>query len=297
MAPRRPQADPPTPPSSLKVPLSEAKAVLAERIAAGGALRETAVSTDEDVDELRGRAGQWRDYNRTWLDRNLGGELAKEYRESSTHYGFGGRVSPHKELELFRLEVQSEIGKLQSISDRLDILEPTRVREETKVPHFVRDTSISEVTLLSAADRTGDVFIVHGSDLNKADAVARVVERETDRGAIILHEQPNGGRTLIEKLEANAQTAAYAVVVLTADDEGRKKGASHLVLRGRQNVVFELGFFCGAIGRSKVCVLFEEGVEQPSDIKGLVYIEMDVAGAWKAGLVKEFRHAGIAPRS
>ncbi|WP_434811706.1 TIR domain-containing protein [Microbacterium sp. bgisy189] len=63
--------------------------------------------------------------------------------------------------------------------------------------------------------------------------------------------------------------------------------------RARQNVVFELGFFIGLIGRSRVAVLYDEGVELPSDITGLVYIPLDSAGAWKGKLAAEMSHAQI----
>ena len=37
---------------------------------------------------------------------------------------------------------------------------------------------------------------------------------------IILHEQANAGRAIIEKFEDHADDVAFAVVLLTPDDEG-----------------------------------------------------------------------------
>ncbi len=48
-----------------------------------------------------------------------------------------------------------------------------------------------------------------------------------------------------------------------------------------------MGFFYGLLGRDHVAVLYERGVEKPSDIDGLVYIELDKAGAWKTALLAE----------
>jgi predicted nucleotide-binding protein len=58
-------------------------------------------------------------------------------------------------------------------------------------------------------------------------------------------------------------------------------------------VIFELGFFFGKLGREHVCVLLEEGVEQPSDIAGLVYVSADASGSWKYSLGRELQASGI----
>lgn len=122
--------------------------------------------------------------------------------------------------------------------------------------------------------------------------VARFLERlGTD--VEILHEQPNKGRTLIEKFESHAAQAAFAVVLLTGDDVGGLN-PDGLQPRARQNVVFEFGFFFGALGRNRVAVLHGEGVEPPSDVLGIVYIPLDGAGAWKMLLASELKDAGLS---
>jgi hypothetical protein len=125
--------------------------------------------------------------------------------------------------------------------------------------------------------------------------VARVVQALTKNVPVILHEQPNGGRTIIEKFEDFAATAGYAIVLGTGDDLGRPMDGEETDLRPRprQNVVFELGFFFGALGRSKVALLHDENVERPSDTDGIVYIPIDPAGAWKMNLAREMAEAGI----
>lgn len=63
--------------------------------------------------------------------------------------------------------------------------------------------------------------------------------------------------------------------------------------RARQNVVFELGYFTGRLGRKMVCTLYEEGVETPSDYHGIVYIPLDSAGTWRILLARELKAAGF----
>jgi len=91
----------------------------------------------------------------------------------------------------------------------------------------------------------------------------------------------------------NAEAASYAVVVLTADDEGGRRGAAEGKLRGRQNVVFEMGYFFGCLGRGRVSVLLDPDVEKPSDMDGVAYIPFDDEGAWKSVLFREMHAAGF----
>ena len=113
---------------------------------------------------------------------------------------------------------------------------------------------------------------------------------------VILHEQPNEGRTVIEKFEDHANVG-FAVILLTPDDEGRLReeadGSGTLNLRARQNVLLELGFFLGKLGRERTCAIKKGEVEIPSDYEGVVLTVMDDAGAWKKELARELRRAGM----
>lgn len=136
------------------------------------------------------------------------------------------------------------------------------------------------------------VFIVHGHDERVKEQVARFLEKG-GLEVVILHEQANAGGTVIEKFERHAQVD-FAVVLLTPDDVGAARpDANNLRARARQNVVLELGYFFGTLGRKHVCALYVPGVELPSDIHGLLFVELDNAGAWKLQLFKELRQAGM----
>ena len=106
-----------------------------------------------------------------------------------------------------------------------------------------------------------------------------------------MHEQPNRGATIIEKFETHSDVA-FAVALLTGDDEGRTLGGV-LKKRARQNVLFEFGFFIGKLGRHRVCALVDDGVEIPSDYQGVIYIPADSGGKWKMELVRELKAAGL----
>lgn len=133
------------------------------------------------------------------------------------------------------------------------------------------------------------VFIVHGHDDGARETVARFLER-IGLEAIILHEQANQGRTIIEKVVAHGDVG-FAVVLLTPDDEGCAKG-SIPEPRARQNVLLELGYFIGRLGRDKVCALKRGTLEIPSDFAGVVWETMDNSGGWKQALARELAAAG-----
>lgn len=136
------------------------------------------------------------------------------------------------------------------------------------------------------------VFVVHGHEEATRDAVARfltVLELEP----IILHEQANRGRTIIEKFEDHADVG-FAVVLLTPDDIGAAiQDQDKIKRRARQNVILELGFFIGKLGRERVCALRAHDIETPSDFDGVVYIVLDEPGAWKMALARELKDAGF----
>lgn len=143
-----------------------------------------------------------------------------------------------------------------------------------------------------AAD--GPIFVVHGHDRAVLHEAVRVLERATAREVIVLHEQANAGRTILEKFENHAALTSFAVVLLTGDDEGGIRRSASMRVRSRQNVIFELGFFFGKLGRRRVAVLLEGDIEKPSDLNGLVYIELDSTGAWKYTLARELEAADIS---
>ena len=109
---------------------------------------------------------------------------------------------------------------------------------------------------------------------------------------MVLHEQPNEGRTIIEKFEDFAHVR-FAVVLLTPDDTGRLQAdAGEYRPRARQNVIFEFGYFIGKLGRERVCALVQGDLERPSDYDGVLYIQLDDSEGWKMRLVRELKSAG-----
>lgn len=167
--------------------------------------------------------------------------------------------------------------------------------EQLETDIALQVTAAGESEIGSTAEglpTSSKVFVVHGHNHGVKEAVARFLEK-LDLDPIILHEKPNAGRTVIEKFSDYADVQ-FAVVLLTADDEGRGRGTTaDLLLRARQNVILELGYFLGKLGRARVCALYETEVEIPSDYKGVLFVELDKFDRWKFDLVRELRAAGF----
>jgi predicted nucleotide-binding protein len=132
------------------------------------------------------------------------------------------------------------------------------------------------------------VFVVHGHDEGARETVARFIGN-LGLAPIILHEQVSQGRTIVEKLERHGDVG-YAVVLLTPDDVGGTNPAN-LHPRARQNVILELGYFLGRLGRDRVCALYRGELELPSDYMGVIYIPFDSGGGWRLSVAKELKAA------
>lgn len=159
--------------------------------------------------------------------------------------------------------------------------------------NFIKQqTGIMEATTLPAKSEPAarKVFVVHGHDDGARESVARFLEK-LQFEPIILHEQANQGRTIIEKVEAHGDVG-FAIVLLTPDDEGNAKGQTPQP-RARQNVILELGYFIGRLGRSRVMALKQGDIEIPSDFHGVVYESFASGGAWRDAVGRELQAAGF----
>lgn len=139
------------------------------------------------------------------------------------------------------------------------------------------------------------VFIVYGHDQQACEQLELLLRRLQLR-PIVLQNIPGSGNTLIEKLE-KLTVADFACVLLTPDDEGRKRDdAADLRPRARQNVVLELGMVLARLGRQRVAILVKgDDIERPSDISGLIYIPFsDHVNDAKNKIAANLEEAGFA---
>ena len=280
---------------NLRVSRQDAERRISERIGAGETLRTTVKRLSEEVrrayerppnpeheekrDSLWADYSRWNDFNKELLDRLFDSpKIVAEYNAS---------LLPEPSFGVFLIEIEhlaqhltDDLKKLQSIKERLPLFD--------EIPQTNKNQG-------GGGGKHGQVvFVVHGRNelvLTQTQLLLQSLGLEQ----IVLRDQvESGSPTLIEKFERYAKAARYAVVLMTGDDEGRMKQEPNMLApRARQNVILEFGYFVGALTREMVCVLYESGVETPSDILGVEYVPLDGVGRWKHTLAKKLHSAGF----
>jgi predicted nucleotide-binding protein len=220
---------------------------------------------EEAADEY----SRWRDCNKRLLELVLAANKESEQQLRTIYRRLCQRRRPHGSE--FADELKAEMREIESVAGQLGLADAVAASEPS-------------------AGRK--VLVVYGRNEEVKEKVARFL-MQLGLEPILLDEQAAQGRTLIEKLEAHS-SVAFAVVLLTGDDVGALASEPRALRpRARQNVVLELGFSAAKLTRERVCALYEEGVELPSDFRGVEYKLLDPAGAWKSKLAKELHEAGL----
>lgn len=138
------------------------------------------------------------------------------------------------------------------------------------------DELIRRNQAISTMDLSNRVFIVHGHD-DKSKNELEILLRDMGLEPVVLHRQIDGGLTIIEKFESNADVG-YAFILLTPDEitylakeETIADDKRNKEYRARPNVIWEFGYFVGRLGRNRTCCLHNGNVVLPSDLNGLIY--------------------------
>lgn len=158
-------------------------------------------------------------------------------------------------------------------------------------------TSTSNATSPSLSNK---VFIVHGHDHGLKTDIERFIH-QIGLEPIVLHRQADKGLTIIEKFEEHSDVG-YAFILLTPDEvaytidqETVDDGVRIKERRARPNVIFEFGYFVGKLGRNRVCCIYKEGVELPSDLSGLIYKKVaDTIETQAFSIIRELKAAGFS---
>ena len=227
--------------------------------------------------------------------------VEKSYGRRNDHYK-SLLIAPDYPIETHKVIVLAElvsiIKELGGIPSREPILGTTKASNQSEMP--LKAYSSGETKKISQIEATTEndnkqpkkkIFIVHGHDEKMKDTVDTVI-KNFGFESIILDLKPNESLTIIEKLEKYSNVD-FAVVLFSPDDFGfAKKGSVEDVKsRARQNVILELGFFIGKLGRKRVPVLKQKNceLEFPSDYRGVLYITYDEDKEWISKLATEMK--------
>ena len=254
----------------LLVSKEEVRQKIQARIEEGQQLCDSSINSKGEFDRVIMGSDSWSQYNTDLLIRLFGGPALTGYISFDSDFLM---LAWEDDPDEYQTNMARSINSLEGICKRLELYaEPSETSEST----FGKE-----------------IFIVHGHDDEAKETVTRFVENFGIE-ATILHEQANRGQTIPEKFEEHAGEAGFAIILLTPDDIGASKDESDkLKPRARQNVVLELGYFWGRLGRGRVCVLHKGGVELPSDMQGLLYVPMNSPDEWQLPLAREMKQAGL----
>lgn len=274
----------------LLVSRQDARKALTLQIEKGSEIELAVSRKSRSVEQLEAEEKKYRQYNATLLEKLFaGGDIRSAFDATQSWGSYSARRVGNRwmgeiettvrtgpsDWELLERNVSKQVRYLESVLERIGLFdEPEEASKDRASANIVKSR----------------VFVVHGHD-PRYQAVARLIEK-LGLDAVVLKEQPSEGRTIMEKLEAQSDVG-FAVVLFTPDDLGSaSKSGAEVLGRARQNVVFELGYFVGKLGRKHVALLYVDGTETPSDLSGVVYIPLDSNEAWAYLLVKELKAAG-----
>jgi hypothetical protein len=138
------------------------------------------------------------------------------------------------------------------------------------------------------------VFVIHGHDHSNALRLKELLRDRFHVDPVILSDAPGQGRTIIEKFEEEAAGCDFAIALLTPDDQIVTPAGEFT--QSRPNVVFELGWFYGRIGRDRVVILMKHGTQIHSDLGGIERYEFVSDVREQAFRIEdELRRVGIVP--
>lgn len=237
-------------------------------------------------------------------------KCSKRYRQRESLF-FSGRVTSSNDVRTFRVcmtdSPKKEYGGMNIWDEGSDVTRDFMQKPVTPKP------AVANKKPITLKPTNANIFIVHGRDHTPMKELKTMLY-EFGLKPIVLHEQPSGSRTIVEKLEKYSDVG-YAFVILTPDDVtlnkfddvlrklrtkeefemrvSKRAFESMIERRARQNVVLEFGYFMGLLGRNKVCCLHKGDIELPSDMHGIVYIPFEeTVKEVEVKIIKELTEAG-----
>ena len=163
----------------------------------------------------------------------------------------GLRSAPHQEALARVLSLRSPFMAARRLSSLC----------RNAARHFERIGGVSAPT--RSTHHTGRIVIGHGQSplwAQLKDFIADRLGLEWDE----FNRVSTAGVATVDRLQQMLDTAAFAFLVATAEDETAEGGKT-----ARQNVVHEIGLFQARLGIGRAIVLLEEGCQEFSNIHGL----------------------------
>jgi len=236
---------------------------------------------------LSGILSRFRDYKIADTDADVFSQLVIETADLLTD-ALGSNSYSTNIMVYYNYGVRNYTGSpsQKSVTEILAVIRAAHTRL-VRNPGFLEEKQAEEHTR-----RKENVFIIHGRDEAKWRELKDIVKDSFRLNPIILIEQPDFGKTVIEKFEIYAATCSYAIALFTPDDEIHFENDTYL--QARPNVIYELGWFCGRLDRSSTMLLLKQGTSMFSDFGGIIQKRFNVNISELEGEIrKDLTAAGI----
>jgi predicted nucleotide-binding protein len=166
---------------------------------------------------------------------------------------------------------------------------------EKFLPATEKTTSSSKSTISTSGNLGRRIIVASGADDEMKRAIAGALTR-LSLTPVVMCEEPSQGKKIVENFSRDYADVGFAVVLLSPDDfaYATNEGSTKRKLRPRQEVVFELGFLLGKLGRNNVLVFQRElqNFDDPTDFEGMKVTAFDDRDSWKLALIRELTNRG-----
>ena len=124
-----------------------------------------------------------------------------------------------------------------------------------------------QISQTSRVPATKNIFIIHGHDELNTWRLTQLLQNHFSLNPIAMLSKPGMSRPLIEKFEDETQSCSFAFGLFTPDDE--IINAPNRYKQARPNVIYEVGWFIGRLGKHRVTLLLKNGTNIHSDLDGV----------------------------
>ena len=214
-------------------------------------------------------------------------------------------VPPSKPVSPPNLSESKERSKIEQLESAIEKIKKTKLRElsipdlndEQKIMVGVSGSLSSDQISESASPglkQPQPIFVAYGYNEAMKDEVVTTLQK-LDFPVIVREKTAEEGKTFTTNF-LEFHDIGFAVVVLSGDDFGYSKEheAHQAKLRPRQQIVFELGFLAGRLGRHRVYVLHQDSknFELPTAFFDITYTPYRKMGEWQLQLLRQLKRAG-----
>lgn len=208
---------------------------------------------------------RWEDGVKRFLTQEFGEDEAARFDKKRGAM----MISPGPDFGNFTRHVEAKVAFLEALRRAVED-DPEGVLISQAVVHPSPEVKSDAIDRIIPSTRK--VFIAYGHDETNALRLQHMLREQPGLEPVIMRYKPGRSRTLIEKFEDEAENCSFSFVLMTPDDQ--VSGADQPAYgQARPNVIFELGWFCGRLGRERVCILFKKGTKIHSDLDGVERVE------------------------